>query len=417
MSSSKPTRECVLPGELSRFTENTHLTNTWSIANNSLNRITRGSKTQLPLQTGCLRCVWMPNWSHNSPFSAPAGFAIALQRNSYETSMSPFLFHTLGKYGYGTVAIPLPTNAKTNREGMPVLSYVRQLDRMATKTHHCHLPSSQALQHKLNDLIPGKYLEHGGSFAGLYVSTDRKQDFSEKLWVVVQAGDAEKSKKANRVLLQEGAMGSREFNTTEESWNKYVEWSTAPFAKAKIASKERRSVLSNLLLNDLLDLDHEGRDISAYDPITTVTDVFSRLRHSGRTYVYYSGCTPAKHGGEAGRILLNESPRTGIFLLHEVKPNLELLGAFPYGTGRVSSTAPFAIRNRLQVASRDPLPDNVFCWDGAEGNHPRLHHPASDLFRLRDQEFRNAEIVLGRNPSAPVIHLRPLCVKMAEPSV
>ena len=417
-SSNRPTHESVLPEELLTYSEKPQLTNAWSIADNNLARITHGSQSQAALQAGCLRCVWMPNWAHNNSFSAPTGFAIALQRDSYETSISPFLFHNPTKYGYGTLAIPLPSTTKNKREGGLLIDYIRQLDRMASgggKTHT--LPSSQALNRKLKDLIPSKYLEHAGSFAGIYVSTARKKDFSEKLWVVVQAGDAVKSTQANRVLQQEGSSGTGQFNTTDDSWNKYVEWSTAPFAQAKIASKKRRGILANVLLNDLFDVDHEGRDISAYDPMTTVTDVFSRLRFSGRTCVYYAGCTPAKHGGEEGRILLNESPRTGIFVLHGVVPNLKMLGAFPYGTGRVSSMAPFAIRSRRKIANRDPLPDNVFCWDGASKIHPRLHHPASDLFRLRNREFRKAEILLGREASGRVIHLRPLSVKMAEPSV
>ncbi len=416
-------QQCVLPEERLAYSQKTQFTNAWDIANSSLNRIIRGPKNQGPLQKGCLKCVWMPNWAHNTPFSAPSGFVIALQRDSAQTSISPFLFHDPTKYAYGTLAIPLPSTTKNKRDGRLLTDYVRQLDRMASNTQHHHhrknhvLPSSQALAQQLQEVIPGKYLEHAGSFAGLYVSTDRKRDFSEKIWVVVQAGDAAQSRKANRVLQGEGAAGSREFNTTDSSWNTYVEWGTAPFAKAKIASRERRGTLANLLLNDVLDLDHEGRDISAYDPVTTVTDVFSRLRYSGKTCVYYAGCTPARHGGSRGRIVLNESPRTGIFVLDGIKPNLKFLGAFPYGTGRVSSTAPFAIRSRRKIASRDPLPDNVFCWDGAKKIHPRLHHPASDLFRLRNREFRNAEILLGREASGRVIHLRPLSVKMAEPSV
>lgn len=413
---NKPTCESVLPEELLTYSEKPQLTNAWNIADSSLSRISHGSQSQPALQPGCLRCVWMPNWAHNSPFSAPSGFAIALQRDSYETSISPFLFHNPTKYGYGSLAIPLPSNTKNIREGTLLTDYIRQLDRMGSSTKTHTLPSSQGLNQKLKQLIPNEYLEQAGSFAGIYVSTDRKKDFSEKLWVVVQAGDAVKSTKANRVLQQEGAAGSNEFNTTGDSWNKYVEFGSAPFAKAKIASKERRSLLANVLLNDLFDLDHEGRDISAYDPITTVSNVFSRLRYSGKTCVYYAGCTPVKHAGQAGRILLNESPRTGIFVLHGVKPKLKSLGAFPYGTGRVSSTAPFAVRGRRKIASRDPLPDNVFCWEGAEKIHPRLHHPASDLFRLRDHEFRSIEIDLGRDAAAPVIHLRPLCVKMAEPT-
>ncbi len=408
---------CVLGSDVEKYKGRRSHTNTWNIANSSVARLCTGSKAQNPLQEGCIKCTWMPNWANNTTFSVPSGFALALDRNSARAVISPYLFHDPSKYAYGTLVIPLPADGKTKREGMLITDYVRSHDKMASSGGGFRrLPSSKRLLEKTHDLIPSKWLEHGGSFAGLYASSDRKNDFAEKLWVVVQASDAAASLEANRVLHRTGSTGTREFNTTNSSWNKFVERSNSPFGKAKAAGKKRRNELANIILDDLLGFDHKGRDISAYGPVTTVTNVFSRLRYSGKTQVFYSGCTPAKHGGEKGRVILNESPRTGIFVLHGVKPVIKCLGAFPYGTGRKASMAPSSVRARAENPGTPP-PDNVFCWDDDDDDkiHPRLYAPVPELFRLRTKEFRQVELNLGRDPVSRVIHLRPIAVKMADP--
>ncbi len=385
-------------------------TNIWNMADSSLVRITNGD-----LQAGCVKCTWMPNWSHNSTFSSPSGFALALERDSERAVVSPYIFRDPKKYAYGTVAIQLPIDAKNKLEGTPIVECLRRLDRKpGDRTATPHLPSTARLLERVRDSVPEELLEHPGSFAGLYASLDRKHDFTERLWVVVQAGDASAAEKAHRVVQEEVSSGK--FNTTDASWHSFVEQSNSPFRKAKDASRDRRASIVRRLMDDLLDVNHLGRDVSAYNPITTISDVFSRLRYSGKTCVYYSGCTPAKQDREKGRVVLNESPRTGIFVLHGVKPVIKYLGAFPYGTGRVGSLSPSAIRERSLLSASDaPLPPNVFCWEGGGGVHPRLHHPASDLFRMRDREFREVEVKLGRDPSARVVHLRPIAVKMASP--
>ncbi len=390
-------------------------TNIWNMADSSLVRITNGD-----LQAGCVKCTWMPNWSHNNTFSSPSGFALALERNSERAVVSPYIFRDPRKYAYGTVAIQLPIDAKNKLEGTPIVEFLRRLDRKsgdrtaAAAAATPHLPSTARLLERVHDSVPGELLEHPGSFAGLYASFDRKRDFSERLWVVVQAGDASAAEEAHRVVQEEAPGGK--FNTTDASWHSFVEQSNSPFRKAKDASRDRRASIVRRLMDELLDVNHLGKDVSAYSPITTISDVFSRLRYSGKTCVYYSGCTPAKQDREKGRVVLNESPRTGIFVLHGVKPVIKYLGAFPYGTGRVGSLSPSAIRERSLLSPSDaPLPPNVFCWEGGGGVHPRLHHPASDLFRMRDREFREMEIKLGRDPSARVVHLRPIAVKMASP--
>lgn len=437
-SPKKSDVSCVLSRDRDTTTTTTTISGTqapntdrWRMASSSMNRITgnngqssssSSSGSVEPLQKGCVAYAWMPNWSHTSAFSAPSGVAIGLKGGSERTVISSHLFSDSSKYAYGTLAVPLPRNAKTAREGTPLVKFLRELQWATKPVTSEDSPygmsfSSGALLHCLNDCVSSELLEHSGSFVGLYSSPDRRHGFSERLWVVVQAGDAAASEKCYDLVKEEGDGGSHALNTTDASWRKNFEHSSSPFRKAKEASKARRTTLARAVLDGVLNFDHEDRDISAYNPITTITNVFSGGEHISDMCVYYAGCSPVKQAGEKGQIVLNESPHTGIFVLEGVKPVAQYLGAFPYGTGRISSLAPYAVRQRQQQKEALLPSSDVFVWESNDSSlgHPRLHYPASDLFRMRTQEFREMEIKLGRNPAAKVVHLRPVAVKLADP--
>lgn len=328
--------------------------------------------------------VWMPNRADSHRRHVPSGFAFAVRRER-DVPIVCELFNP-DKFFYGALAVRVPSD--THMRG----------DR--TFRDWAEAPDLD----QFGAVVPQGLLDFPGAYVGMYRALRRrpyaKAPYEHEYWAVLQCGAVEQS----RTLYQ----AIEEGHSYEHTWAQTLFSSNMMGQTGVRASDHRRTAVLGILRG--LGLEMGNRTLDSFVTIETATNCFDE-DHNTETFVYHSGCTPLSQQ-TGGAVVLGERPDLGPTLLQGpggkrtwTVPDA-YLGAFPVGTGRVSSV--------LGPWSDNETLDGPFCWDGGLEIHPRLR---AGMYRTRDLKFKQTEALLGYNHMWEAVHLQPLAVKLANPDI
>lgn len=309
-----------------------------------------------------------------------------------------------------------------------------------------------------------------GAYAGIYVSKshgDQSYLYDKKYWLAIQSNFPNVSRMIQEEMEQSEPDYDVNHNISSNS-SSHVTWSeffgsnkAVEFALTSTSRSSRRTLAKVLSALDLDGISTET-DIyahvnsnhsstgskSAYPQmvkpiLSTVTNI---VRHdpSTNTLIFHSNTVNPSTIGSG--IVLNKNPYLGPVILNGPpshnqafgsawKPAKQSFGAFPTSTGRVmdftdlnrviessisSSCSPSSSTNRKsalvsQFSRLMPLEHeyNIFTWEN-KISEPINRRLFMDVYRIRNEHFKQKERDMGYNHQWGETQLQPLAVKISS---
>jgi hypothetical protein len=374
----------------------------------------------------CSGVVWMPNGCKMHKRLPPSGFAFGVSTSMPKDIPMHHDLLNSHKFCYGTFAV------RVNPD-VGILDSIRATseDDIATI-----LRESPYMERARSEFKQGR-----GSYAGIYLSTDRGGLWSPDVWVVVQCGNEAKSQQFYEIVQKAQSLdqerkassppSGKEESEIHATWYNVLFGGIGDAPKAVEIQREIQDTRMLIALDVIHALGFEhitSKQMLAMPNVDTMTNFFS-FDDDTQSFVYYAGCTSVgkstKHRDSelvtsskkrhTGAVIVQETPRKGPVILCGPPIGDEILGgtwrsisgafnAFPCVTGRIKELK----RGDKSIS----VPGFTWANDNGTDGHPRLD---DSIYRERDYSMKAVESALGRNSNWDTIYLRPRSVFMCPP--
>jgi hypothetical protein len=383
-------------------------------------------------ESGNPTIVVAPNWSENAALVPPSGFTLVVDKKTP--------IHTINfdpkKFGYGTIAICL-TGAKF-KDGKPVdlNSIMARKDTIMTvlntkfdgRASHLNDPGSHTIssehnfdEHEWHSRIHSE----DNSFVSLNHTIEKDSDEIRRhsgYWLVVRAGLPPVSSDIF-ARIEEASADEHNKHTWESVFNEPV------VGQLENMIKRNRERVAHDILESI------GVNMSTIHAKTSI-DIHSKQQNAKMitpdaetvtNSVYFKGSKAIYTRGTAllenvkSPFIMNQSPLMGSCILKG--PNCTISNPFgqqwaPVFTQEKIASCAFPVdTGRLKIKSSQQeklgITEPAFVWKGMEpGKENNRVYP--DQYRPRNEQFKQIEKKLGRDPSWGQTELIPLITKLSE---
>jgi hypothetical protein len=369
------------------------------------------------------KMVLSPNFQGNTdPLIPPTGFSFSVKDDA---KIKAEIFHP-HKMFYGTAALPLEQPKMKNGKLLTKDYVINNRDAIKRALneavpHSSSNPVRLGTHFDAEESVESKSwtasLGDSGSYAGLYVSSERDGYVPKnRFWLVVQSGNKSGSEDLYREMEKAETEGM--------TWNEFFFQRSSTTYLSNSASRNRKRLLASVANALNLDLEYSSDPHSMTDSteiLTPAIDVVSYnilSNRQTRRFTYHAATVDPNSC--SGGIVLNENPYVGPVILKGPFENGTdfgkkwpvpegACGAFPVSTGR-STPIVGNTKNDLAIGLKT-LDTSPFVWNDCDKKvNLRL---APNVYRIRDESFKNLEDGLGYSHVWGEIQLSPLVVKIA----